>query len=68
MTLKELLARYEQTQEFKAFAEKFPRMYDFSKHVQIIEWSEEYAVADCNPEVVDTVEFYNMLLENGLIT
>lgn len=67
--LKEFLEKnYTGEEDFQAFKKCFPDMYAFSESVEVVEWSGEYAVADRNPEVIDQIEFYQMLHENGLIS
>lgn len=42
-------------------------MVEASKEVEVIPWQEEYQIADKNPEVIDTIDFYEMMLKQGLI-
>lgn len=65
MLLIELLDSYE---EASILREKFPGLYGHSHFVRVLEWRDEYAVADKNPEVIDEIEFWQMLLESGLIS
>ena len=68
MNLKELLDRYSGVEEFEVWKVKFPDMYAFSEEVEVIPWEEEFGIADRNPEVMDEIEFYEMLLKNGMIS
>lgn len=52
----------------KKLRRKFPRMLEVAKEVEVLPWQDEYAVADYNPEVIDSLEFLRMLLKSGLIT
>lgn len=65
MLLMELLETYPEASLLK---EKFPKLYDYAYFVKVLDWQEEYAVADKNPEVIDEIEFWQMLLESGLIS
>ncbi|WP_028841997.1 hypothetical protein [Thermodesulfovibrio yellowstonii] len=46
----------------------FPAMIETAKDVEVIPWQEEFAVADKNPEVIDSIEFFELLFKNGVIT
>lgn len=65
MRLIELLKNYE---IFTKLQEKFPGMAEFAEQVEIIPWEEKFNVLDKNPEVIDTIEFLDMLLQNKLIS
>lgn len=70
MNLKELFDRhYLRTQEGIAFVKKFPRFYEAFKEIEVVEWDKELEeLYDRNPEVVDTIDFVEMLVRNGLMT
>lgn len=65
MTLLELLKRYE---IFNVLKSKFPGMIDRAGEINVIPWNKEFNVADRNPEVIETIEFLDILLKNGMIT
>ena len=67
MNLKEFMKKYESLKEFQIFKEKFPEMYEFSKYVEVIPWQDDFAIADKNPEVLEELEFYETLYQNGMI-
>lgn len=46
----------------------YPAMVETARDVEVIPWQDEFQVADRNPEVIDAVEFFQMLLKNGLIS
>jgi hypothetical protein len=69
MNLKEFLdERYSGDEVFEKWKKKFPLMYEYAEKVEVIPWSDEYAVADRNPEIIDALEYYDFLRENGLIS
>jgi hypothetical protein len=68
MDLKAFLEQYRQDKVFEVFKEKLKDMYAFTEKVEVIDWEPEFAVADYNPEVLDEMEFMEMLYKNGLIT
>lgn len=53
---------------FEKFKSKFPKLYLYSQQVKIIPWSDEYAVADKNPEVIDQIRHLELLYEKNIIT
>jgi hypothetical protein len=53
---------------FPLIAKKFPDFVEFSKTVEVVPWTDEYAVADYNPEVIDFLEFLEKLLHMQAIT
>ena len=63
-----LTSLYGEDQYFRAFREKFPKTFKFSKQVKVIPWKKEFEVADRNPEAIDAVEELEKALEKGLIT
>jgi len=60
------------TAYYPKLTEKLQKRYpDFLKtasETEVIDWKEEFAVTDRNPEVIDEVMFWNTLLDSGLIT
>lgn len=64
-TLSEILDRLEIK---TALNEKFPGMSAFAGEVEVIPWQDDFNVADKNPEVIETIEFLDMLLKNSMIT
>jgi len=58
----------EKTQIFERLNTLFPEFVETSKQVTVIPWEESFQVTDKNPEVIDTIEFYEELLKNSLIT
>ncbi len=69
MNLKTFLdEKYSNDNHFKKWKLKFPKMYNFASQVKVIPWQDEYAVADRNPEIIDEIKFYEMLLDNKMIT
>lgn len=67
MKLSELMQKYHY-KEYDMLKEKFPDMYHFAKEVEVVEWKDEYAIADHNPEQIEAHDFLRMLHQNGLIT
>ena len=65
MNLQEFLREYPEHEKLK---EKFPDLWDYAKEVEVIEWQEDFNVADHNPEVIDEIDFVDMLYRNGMIT
>jgi hypothetical protein len=65
MNLQELMETYIESEKFK---EKFPKMWDYSKEIEVIEWKKEFGIVDSNPEVIENIEFLDILLKNGMIT
>lgn len=63
--LDSLLIKYPQVERLKS---KFPDMYEFSKSVEIIPWQEEFGIRDKNPEVIDAIEFLDILYKNNMIS
>lgn len=63
-----MVSNYSDDRTFQAFKEKFPKMFEFSKEVKIVPWKEEYAVGDCNPEIVDALKELHESLEKRLIS
>lgn len=57
-----------ESETFSRIKELFPAMVETSKHVEVIPWKEEYAIADRNPEVIEAIEFYRELLKQGIIS
>jgi len=55
-------------QETQKLKEKLPEIYSFSKEVEVVPWSEEFQIADKNPEAVDKLEFLWMLLKAEMIS
>jgi len=46
----------------------FPEFVESACSIEVIPWSEDYQIADKNPELFDAKDFYDQLLKNGLIT
>ena len=67
MNLQELLNQY-YPKESQKLKRKFPKMYEFSKEVKIIEWQEEFQIADRNPELFDNLEVIELMFKSNLIT
>jgi hypothetical protein len=65
MYLSGLLKKHQIYQKLK---EKFPGMAEFAKKVLIIPWSDDFNIRDKNPEVIETIQFLDILLQNKLIT
>lgn len=53
---------------FQKFKSKFPKIYLYSQQVKIIPWSDNFAIADKNPEIIDQIERLKSLYEKNLIT
>ncbi|WP_457569170.1 hypothetical protein [Desulfurobacterium sp.] len=47
---------------------KLPDFLITADNVEVIPWQDDFAVADKNPEALDQIEFWNTLLDGGLIT
>jgi hypothetical protein len=58
----------EQTNLFPRLLKLFPEFVDSARSIEVIPWQESFQIADRNPQVIDTLEFYGQLLRNGLIT
>jgi hypothetical protein len=58
----------EQTNLFPRLRRLFPEFVDSARSIEVIPWQESFQIADRNPQVLDTLEFYGQLLRNGLIT
>ena len=67
MKLIEILNQYypEESQKLK---QKFPTLYEFSKEVEVIEWQEEFQIADRNPELFDNLQVIELMFKSNLIT
>lgn len=63
-----LLVKFRNDEIFQAWKRKFPDMFAFSENITVIPWSDEYGIADKNPEALDELEFYDELRKNGLIS
>lgn len=48
--------------------EKFPAFLETAREVEVVPWQKEFQVADKNPEAIDEIEFWNTLLDSGMIT
>ena len=70
MNLKELFDRhYLKTEEGQIFATKFQDFYRAFEEIEVVEWDKEVEeLYDKNPEVIDTIDFVEMLVRNGLMT
>lgn len=69
MTLRDFLdTNYSHEEDFIAFKERLGKMYEYAKRVQVLGWRDEFAIGDKNPEVVDEIRFWEVLLENGLVS
>jgi len=53
---------------FEKLKKKYPAFTEYSKKVEVVEWKEEFEEFNANPEIVDAIEFLNMLLQNNLIS
>lgn len=53
---------------FPKIEKLFPELIETSKEITVIQWRDEFQVADKNPEVVDEMDFYELLLRNKMIT
>jgi hypothetical protein len=58
----------EKVEVFPRLQKLFPEFVESAKTIEVIPWKEDFQIADRNPQVLDTVDFYNQLLKNGLIT
>lgn len=65
MYLDSLLIKYPQTEKLR---DKFPDMFEFSKSVEVIPWQKEFEVHDKNPEIIDAVDFLDILYKNNMIS
>ncbi|ADU97732.1 hypothetical protein Theam_1776 (plasmid) [Thermovibrio ammonificans HB-1] len=52
----------------KVLEGKFPEFVETARRVEVIPWREEFQVADRNPEVIDEIEFWETLTQNGLVS
>jgi len=57
-----------QSDIYPRLCQLFPSMVETAKDVDVIPWQDEFAVKDRNPEIIDAVEFYDILLSQKLIT
>jgi hypothetical protein len=53
---------------FERLKTLFPEFVETAKEIKVIPWKKDFQVSDRNPEVFETIEFYNQLLQNSLIT
>lgn len=65
MKLSEIIGKYD---FYPSLQKKFPSMANLAEEVEVIPWRDEFNVADKNPEVIEALEFLDMLLKNGMIT
>lgn len=63
--LSELLKKYP---FYYALKNKFPKMLFLANEIKIIPWEENFNLFDKNPEIIDTIEFLDILLKNNIIT
>ncbi|MEM5777606.1 MAG: hypothetical protein QXJ06_04135, partial [Candidatus Aenigmatarchaeota archaeon] len=61
----DFLNKHSQVEKLK---EKFPDMVEFSKTVEVIPWRKEFEIKDKNPEVIDSIEFLDLLFKNKMIS
>ena len=52
----------------KSIEKHFPDFLKTAEEVAVIPWQEEFQIADKNPEVIEEVEFWNTLLDSGVIS
>jgi len=48
--------------------ELFPEMLETARRVPVLPWKEEYNVADKNPEIIETIQDLERLVDEGKIT
>ncbi len=56
MRLYEFLRFYKGNAYLRKFKEKFPRIFEFTKEVEVVPWKEEFGITDFNPEVFERLE------------
>lgn len=65
MKLITLLEKYDIYDDLNS---KFPDMVKLSEEIEVIPWRDEFNIADKNPEVIENIEFLNMLFHNNMIS
>ncbi|MFN3263275.1 MAG: hypothetical protein ACK42C_00055 [Aquificaceae bacterium] len=68
MTLYELLQRDRYSELRELMQARLPDMFEYTKQVYVLEWHEDFAIADKNPEAIEERLFMEELLKNGLIS
>jgi hypothetical protein len=53
---------------FPKLEKLFPEFIESARTITVIPWEERFQVADKNPELLDTIDFYKMLYKNKLIS
>lgn len=53
---------------FSRIEKLFPEFVETSKEITVVPWRDEFQIADKNPEIVDEMDFYELLLRNKMIT
>jgi hypothetical protein len=53
---------------FPKLKKLFPEFVESAKTITVIPWEESFQVADKNPEIIDAIDFYEMLYKNNLIS
>ena len=67
MKLHDFMKKY-YPKETKWLKESYPNMTRTAKEIDIIEWQDEWAVADKNPEFIDTLQVLDLMLDSGIIS
>lgn len=67
-TLYNLVSEAKEQELFNKLSVDFPEMIETSKSIEVIEWEDEFAIADKNPEIIDLYQFYSDLLKQNQIT
>jgi hypothetical protein len=58
----------EKSDIFPKLEKLFPEFVESAKTITVIPWEESFQVADKNSEILDTIDFYEMLYEKKLIS
>lgn len=67
MNLLELMREY-YPEEAEKLKEKLPKIYDFAKQVETIQWQKEFEIADKNPELFENLRVLEMLYDSKMIS
>jgi len=58
----------EKSDIFQRLQKLFPEFVESAKTITVIPWQESFQIADKNPEIVDAMDFYDMLYKNKMIS
>jgi hypothetical protein len=53
---------------FPKLKKLFPEFIESARTITVVPWEESFQIADKNPEILDTIDFYEMLYKNNLIS